>query len=191
MTARSLARRLEAYAQLMRLDRPIGIWLLLWPVLWALWIAGAGRPPERVLIIFVLGVFVMRAAGCVVNDFADRDIDPLVKRTRDRPLAARRVSPYEALALFGVLIAIALWLVTRLDPFTIRLSVVGALLTVSYPLMKRWFPLPQFYLGLSFGGWGIPMAFAATLGTIPRVGWVLFFAAVLWAMVYDTLYAMV
>lgn len=191
MTARSLARRLEAYAQLMRLDRPIGIWLLLWPVLWALWIAGAGRPPERVLIIFVLGVFVMRAAGCVVNDFADRDIDPQVKRTRDRPLAARRVSPYEALALFGVLIAIALWLVTKLDPFTIRLSVVGALLTVSYPLMKRWFPLPQFYLGLSFGGWGIPMAFAATLGTIPRVGWVLFFAAVLWAMVYDTLYAMV
>ncbi len=191
MTARSIARRLEAYAQLMRLDRPIGIWLLLWPVLWALWIAGAGRPPERVLIIFVLGVFVMRAAGCVVNDFADRDIDPQVKRTRDRPLAARRVSPYEALALFGVLIAIALWLVTKLDPFTIRLSVVGALLTVSYPLMKRWFPLPQFYLGLSFGGWGIPMAFAATLGTIPRVGWVLFFAAVLWAMVYDTLYAMV
>lgn len=191
MTARSIARRLEAYAQLMRLDRPIGIWLLLWPVLWALWIAGAGRPPERVLIIFVLGVFVMRAAGCVVNDFADRDIDPQVKRTRDRPLAARRVSPYEALALFAVLIAVALWLVTRLDPFTIRLSVVGALLTVSYPLMKRWFPLPQFYLGLSFGGWGIPMAFAATLGTIPRVGWVLFFAAVLWAMVYDTLYAMV
>ena len=191
MTARSVARRLEAYAQLMRLDRPIGTWLLLWPVLWALWIAGAGRPPERVLIIFVLGVFVMRAAGCVINDFADRNIDPQVKRTRDRPLAARRLSPYEALVLFGVLIAIALWLVTRLDPLTIKLSVVGALLTVSYPLMKRWFPLPQFYLGLSFGGWGIPMAFAATLGAIPRVGWVLFLAAVLWAMVFDTLYAMV
>lgn len=191
MTTRSIARRIEAYAQLMRLDRPIGTWLLLWPVLWALWIAGAGRPPAKVLVVFVLGVFVMRAAGCVVNDFADRDIDPQVKRTRDRPLAARRVSPHEAMALFGVLIALALWLVTRLDPFTIKLSVVGALLTVSYPLMKRWFPLPQFYLGLSFGGWGIPMAFAATLGTIPRVGWVLFLAAVLWAMVFDTIYAMV
>lgn len=191
MTAGSVARRFEAYAQLMRLDRPIGTWLLLWPVLWALWIAGAGRPPQKVLIVFVLGVFVMRAAGCVVNDLADRDIDPQVKRTRDRPLAARRVTPHEAIALFVVLILIALWLVTRLDPLTIRLSVIGALLTVSYPLMKRWFPLPQFYLGLSFGGWGIPMAFAATLGTIPRVGWVLFLAAVLWAMVYDTLYAMV
>lgn len=191
MTTSSLARRIEAYAQLMRLDRPIGTWLLLWPVLWALWIAGAGRPPERVLVIFVLGVVVMRAAGGVINDFADRDIDPQVKRTRDRPLAARRVSPQEAIGLFLVLIAIALWLVTRLDPLTIKLSVVGALLTVSYPLMKRWFPLPQFYLGLSFGGWGIPMAFAATLGTIPRVGWVLFLAAVLWAMVYDTIYAMI
>lgn len=191
MTLPSLSRRLFAYAQLMRLDRPIGTWLLLWPVLWALWIAGDGRPVEHVLVIFVLGVIVMRAAGCVINDFADRDIDPQVKRTRDRPLAARRVSPYEAMMLFGVLIALAFWLVTRLDPLTIKLSVVGALLTVSYPLMKRWFPLPQFYLGLSFGGWGIPMAFAATLGTIPRVGWVLFIAAVLWAMVYDTLYAMV
>ncbi len=191
MTAKSVARRIEAYAQLMRLDRPIGTWLLLWPVLWALWIAGDGRPPPLVLIVFVLGVFVMRAAGCVVNDFADRDIDPQVKRTRDRPLAARRVSPQEALALFALLIVLACWLVTRLDPLTIKLSVVGALLTVSYPLMKRWFPLPQFYLGLSFGGWGIPMAFAATLGTIPRVGWVLFLAAVLWAMVFDTIYAMV
>jgi 4-hydroxybenzoate polyprenyltransferase len=191
MTLRSLSRTLTAYGQLMRVDRPIGTWLLLWPVLWALWIAGEGHPPQQVFIIFVLGVVVMRAAGCVINDFADRDIDPQVKRTRERPLASRRISPYEAMALFGVLICIAFWLVTRLDPFTIKLSVVGALLTVSYPVMKRWFPLPQFYLGLSFGGWGIPMAFAATLGTIPRVGWVLFFAAVLWAMVYDTLYAMV
>jgi len=191
MTLRSLSRTLTAYGQLMRFNRPVGTWLLLWPVLWALWIAGEGHPPQQVFIVFVLGVVVMRAAGCVINDFADRDIDPQVKRTRDRPLAARRISPYEAIALFGVLICIAFWLVTRLDPFTIKLSVVGALLTVSYPLMKRWFPLPQFYLGLSFGGWGIPMAFAATLGTIPRVGWVLFIAAVLWAMVYDTLYAMV
>jgi len=191
MTLRSLSRTLTAYGQLMRFNRPVGTWLLLWPVLWALWIAGEGHPPQHVFIVFVLGVVVMRAAGCVINDFADRDIDPQVKRTRDRPLASRRISPYEAIALFGLLICIAFWLVTRLDPFTIKLSVVGALLTVSYPLMKRWFPLPQFYLGLSFGGWGIPMAFAATLGTIPRVGWVLFIAAVLWAMVYDTLYAMV
>jgi 4-hydroxybenzoate polyprenyltransferase len=191
MISRPLARRLTAYAELLRLNRPIGTWLLLWPVLWALWIAGDGTPVEKVFLIFVLGVLVMRAAGCVVNDFADRDIDPRVKRTRDRPLASRRLSPYEAIAIFLILIAIALALVSQLDELTIKLSVVGALLTVSYPLMKRWFPLPQFYLGLSFGGWGIPMAFAATQGGIPRVGWVLFIAAVLWAMVYDTIYAMI
>lgn len=191
MSTRALARRITAYAQLMRLDRPIGTWLLLWPVLWAIWVAGNGRPDEKVFVIFVLGVVVMRAAGCVINDFADRDIDPQVKRTRERPLAARRVSPYEAIAIFIVLISIALALVLQLNALTIKLSVVGALLTVTYPLMKRWFPLPQFYLGLSFGGWGIPMAFAATLAFVPKVGWVLFIAAVLWAMVYDTIYAMV
>jgi len=186
-----LARRAREYALLMRLDRPIGTWLLLWPVLWALWIAGGGHPRERVLIVFVLGVAVMRAAGCIINDLADRDIDPHVKRTRERPLAARRVSPHEALVLFAALLAIALWLVTRLDPLTVKLSVVGAVLTITYPLAKRFISLPQLYLGISFGGWGVPMAFAALRGSLPRIAWMLFIAAVIWAVIYDTLYAMV
>jgi 4-hydroxybenzoate polyprenyltransferase len=186
-----LIRRATEYARLARLDRPIGTWLLLWPALWALWIAGSGRPTPRVLIVFVLGVFVMRAAGCVINDFADRDIDPHVRRTRDRPLAARHVSPVEALVLFGVLILIALLLVTRLNTLTIELAFIGAALTVSYPFFKRFFPLPQLYLGLSFGGFSVPMAFAAQLGALPRVAWVLYIAAVIWAVIYDTIYAMI
>lgn len=186
-----LGRRVREYGLLARIDRPIGVWLLLWPVLWALWVSGAGRPGERVLIVFVAGVVVMRAAGCIINDLADRNLDPHVKRTRERPLAARRISPYEAIALFLLLGALAAWLVTRLDPFTVKLSVVGAVLTVSYPFAKRFFALPQLYLGISFGGWGIPMAFAAQLGALPRIAWILFIAAVLWAVVYDTLYAMI
>jgi 4-hydroxybenzoate polyprenyltransferase len=189
--AHRLARRLQEYALLARFDRPIGTWLLLWPTLWALWIAGRGRPDPHVLIVFVLGVIVMRAAGCIINDFADRNIDPHVKRTRDRPLAARRVSPAEALALFAVLMLAALVLVSRLNRLTIELAVVGAALTASYPFVKRFFPLPQLYLGMSFGGWSIPMAFAAELGTVPKAAWVMYIAAVLWAVVYDTLYAMV
>jgi len=186
-----LARRVGEYAQLARLNRPIGTWLLLWPALWALWIAGDGRPNQKVLIVFVLGVFVMRAAGCVINDFIDRDIDPHIRRTRDRPLAARRVSPAEALALFVVLMVIALFLVTFLDALTIKLAFIGAALTVSYPFVKRIFPMPQLYLGISFGGWSVPMAFAAEMGVLPRVAWVLYIAAVVWAAIYDTMYAMV
>jgi 4-hydroxybenzoate polyprenyltransferase len=186
-----LARRIEEYGRLARFDRPIGTWLLLWPTLWALWIAGRGRPDPGVLIVFVAGVVVMRAAGCIINDFADRNIDPQVRRTRDRPLAARRVSPAEALGLFLVLMVAALWLVLRLNRLTIELAVLGAALTASYPFVKRFFPLPQLYLGLSFGGWSIPMAFAAQLGVVPRVAWVLYIAAVIWAVVYDTQYAMV
>lgn len=186
-----LTRRVSEYARLMRLDRPVGTWLLLWPALWALWIAGDGRPRPLVLEVFVPGVVVMRAAGCVINDFLDRNIDPYVQRTRDRPLAARRVSPGEALVLFALLLAVALFLVTRLDFFTVRLACIGALLTVSYPLLKRFFPLPQLYLGISFGGWSVPMAFAAQTGLLPRVAWVLYLAAVLWAAMYDTIYAMV
>jgi 4-hydroxybenzoate polyprenyltransferase len=186
-----LSRRLSEYGLLMRLDRPVGTWLLLWPALWALWIAGAGRPKPRVLIVFVLGVIVMRAAGCVINDLADRDIDPHVRRTRDRPLAARRVSPPEALVLFTLLAAAALYLVTRLDLFTVKLACIGALLTVSYPFLKRFFPVPQLYLGLSFGGWSVPMAFAAQTGALPRVAWLLYIAAVIWTSAYDTIYAMV
>ncbi|HWG00083.1 MAG TPA: 4-hydroxybenzoate octaprenyltransferase [Steroidobacteraceae bacterium] len=186
-----LARRVEEYARLARFDRPIGTWLLLWPALWGLWVAGTGRPQQKVLIVFVLGVVVMRAAGCIINDFADRNIDPHVKRTRERPLAARRVAPAEALVLFVVLGAAALWLVTRLNVFTVKLAVIGAALTVSYPFMKRFFPLPQLYLGLSFGGWSVLMAFAAQRDALPRVAWVLYIAAVVWAAVYDTIYAMV
>jgi 4-hydroxybenzoate polyprenyltransferase len=141
--------------------------------------------------LFVLGVVVMRAAGCVINDFADRNIDPHVRRTRDRPLAARRVSPYEALALALALLAVALYLVTRLDPLTVKLAVIGALLTVSYPFFKRFFPMPQLYLGISFGGWSVPMAFAAQTGVLPRVAWVLYIAAVIWTAAYDTIYAMI
>src|SRR5215469_16789587 len=170
-----LGRRIEGYAELCRFNRPVGTWLLLWPALWALWVAGEGTPNQKVLIVFVLGVVVMRAAGCVINDFADRDIDPHVRRTRDRPLAARRVAPTEALVLFALLIAIALFLVTRLNALTVKLAFIGALLTVSYPFVKRFFPMPQLYLGLSFGGWSVPMAFAA----------------VIWAAIYDTIYAMV
>ena len=186
-----LARRAQEYGRLARMDRPIGTWLLLWPALWALWIAGEGRPGQGVLIIFVAGVVLMRAAGCIINDFADRNIDPHVKRTRDRPLAARRVSPAEALALFGLLMLAALWLVTRLNVLTVELAVVGAALTASYPFVKRFFPLPQLYLGLSFGGWSIPMAFAAQRDALPRIAWVMYIAAVVWAVVYDTMYAMV
>ena len=186
-----LARRLEEYSRLARFDRPIGTWLLLWPALWGLWVAGAGRPDPKVLIVFALGVVVMRAAGCVINDFADRNIDPHVKRTRERPLAARRVSPTEALVLFVALGAAALWLVTRLNVFTVKLAVIGAALTVSYPLVKRVFPLPQLYLGISFGGWSVPMAFAAQRDSLPRIAWVLYIAAVIWAVVYDTIYAMI
>ena len=183
-------RRLQEYARLMRLDRPIGIWLLLWPTLWALWVAGNGHPDPKLLIVFVLGVTVMRSAGCIVNDFADRNVDPYVRRTRERPLAARRVTPAEALLLFVALMGVALWLATYLNAFTLRLACVGAALTVSYPFVKRFFALPQLYLALAFS-WGVPMAFGALLGTLPRVAWVMFVASVIWVTIYDTLYAMV
>jgi len=184
-----LWQRLADMAQLMRLDRPIGIWLLLWPTLWALWTATGGHPRRSVLAIFVAGTVLMRSAGCVINDFLDRNIDPFVRRTRNRPLAARRISPNEALILFALLVGTAFVLVLQLNAPTVRLSFIGAGLTLTYPLMKRFFPIPQLYLGLSFG-WGVPMAFAAELGAVPRVGWVLLLAAVVWAGVYDTFYAM-
>jgi 4-hydroxybenzoate polyprenyltransferase len=187
---RWLERRLRNLALLMRLDRPIGIWLLLWPTLWALWIAARGHPQRGLLGIFLAGTVLMRSAGCVVNDLADRNIDPHVKRTRTRPLAFRIVSPYEAMVLAALLGVAALALVLQLNRLTIQLALVGAALTVSYPLLKRFFPLPQLYLGLCFGI-AVPMAFAATLGQVPRVGWLMLLVAVLWAGVYDTMYAMV
>ena len=183
-------RRVQEWVRLMRLDKPVGIWLLLWPEMWALWVAGGGRPQPRILVIFLLGTVVMRSAGCVINDFADRNVDPYAKRTKNRPLAARRIGPGEALALFFVLACIALYLALQLDLKTLKLAFVGAVLTVSYPFLKRFFPLPQFYLGLAFG-WAVPMAYMAASGSLPRVAWVLFITAVIWACIYDTLYAMV
>jgi 4-hydroxybenzoate polyprenyltransferase len=185
-----LGRTLYQYALLMRLHRPIGIWLLMWPMLWALWIAGDGHPDERLLMVFLLGCLLMRSAGCVINDYADRDLDPFVKRTKDRPLAARRVSPNEALLLFVALALVAVGLVFTLNPLAQLLAVAGALLAITYPFMKRVFPLPQFYLGAAFGI-AVPMAFAAQTGEVSRLGWVLFLATLVWAGVYDTLYAMV
>src|SRR3990172_9364016 len=185
-----IAERLKDYARLMRLHRPIGILLLLWPTLWALWIAGQGRPDLHVLAVFVLGVVLMRSAGCVINDYADRDFDPHVERTRDRPIAAGRVTPREALVLFAALCLIAFALVLTLNRLTILLSFAGAFLAATYPFVKRFTHLPQFYLGAAFG-WGIPMAFAAQTGGIPPVGWVLFAANVCWSVAYDTAYAMV
>lgn len=190
LTALRYARRGRDLIELARLHRPIGIWLLLWPVLWALWIAGASHPTARVLVIFVLGTVAMRSAGCVINDLADRDFDPFVKRTRDRPIASRRIAPSEAVAWFAMFIAIALALVLQLDTHTARMSIVGAALAISYPFFKRFFPLPQFYLGVAFS-WGVPMAFMAETGVIPRVAWIIFFAGIIWAAVYDTMYAMV
>lgn len=187
---RRFARRFRDGALLMRLHKPIGILLLLWPLLWTLWMMSDGRPPLHVLAVFVAGTVVMRSAGCVINDFADRDIDPHVKRTLDRPLAARRISPVEALTLFGALVALALWLVTRLDWLTVAWSVGGAALTITYPFAKRWFPLPQFWLGAAFG-WAVPMAAVALTGAVGSLGWLLFFVTLLWAAVYDTFYGMV
>lgn len=185
-----MLQRLTVYAQLMRMDRPVGIFLLLWPTLWALWIAGQGQPNLKVLLIFVMSVVIMRSAGCVINDFADRDFDPHVRRTLNRPLAADKVRPREALWLFIGLCLLAFGLVLLLNPLTIKLSFIGVFLAVTYPFTKRYTHWPQVYLGAAFG-WAVPMAFAAQTGSVPPIAWLLFIATVLWATVYDTLYAMV
>lgn len=185
-----IKQRIQQYWLLARFDRPIGILILLWPTLWALWIAGDGRPDAFVLFVFISGVVLMRAAGCVINDYADREFDPHVERTKLRPIAAGLVSPKEALILFCVLCLIAFALVLMLNPYTIALSFVGAFLAASYPFMKRYTYLPQAYLGLAFG-WAVPMSFAAQTNHIPSVAWVLYLATLLWALVYDTQYAMV
>jgi 4-hydroxybenzoate polyprenyltransferase len=185
----SLAQHYSRYWRLMRLHRPIGIWLLLWPTLWALWIASAGRPDERIFLILVIGTIVVRSAGCVINDYADRKIDPHVARTADRPLATGEVAPAEALLLFAALMLIALGLVLTLNTLTLTFAVAGALITIIYPFTKRFLSTPQFVLGVAFA-WGVPMAFAATASDVPRVGWLLFLAAMIWVVVYDTQYAM-
>jgi len=174
----------------MRFDKPIGILLLLWPALWALWIAGDGHPSLKALLAIALGTVLMRAAGCVINDYADRDFDPHVERTRLRPIAAGEVTPREALWLFAGLCLTAFVLVLQLNSFSILLSFPGAFLAASYPFTKRLTHLPQAYLGIAFG-WAVPMAFAAETGEIPSDAWVIFIATAIWALIYDTMYAMV
>ncbi|CAB1277000.1 4-hydroxybenzoate octaprenyltransferase [Candidatus Nitrosacidococcus tergens] len=185
-----MMNQLIVYAKLMRLDKPIGIYLLLWPTLWALWIASEGQPNLKILMVFLIGTVLMRSAGCVINDFADRDFDPHVQRTQNRPLATGAASSKEAILLFIGLSLTAFSLVLLLNTFTIQLSFIGAFLAATYPFMKRYTPLPQIYLGAAFS-WGILMAFAAQTNTIPLVAWLLFLAAIIWTTVYDTFYAMV
>lgn len=185
-----LAERGYQYALLMRWNRPVGILLLLWPTLWALWIAARGVPDWRVFTILTLGVLLMRSAGCVINDYADRRIDPQVQRTRDRPLAVGAVSPREALKLFGVLVGMSFVLVLLTNPLTVLLSFGGVLLAALYPFMKRYTYMPQVFLGMAFA-WSVPMAFAAQTGSVPTLAWLLFSATILWTVAYDTMYAMV
>jgi 4-hydroxybenzoate polyprenyltransferase len=185
-----LPSKLPLYARLMRLDKPIGILLLLWPTLWALWIAGAGAPDPLVLAIFVAGTVLMRSAGCVINDYADRNFDPHVERTRLRPLATGAVTTREALALAAGLSVLAFVLILPLHPLVIALSVPALFLAGSYPYTKRFLAIPQAYLGIAFG-FGIPMAFAALLHEVPAIAWVMLAAKILWAVAYDTEYAMV
>ena len=184
-----LMNRLEQYAYLIRLDRPIGIYLLLWPTLWSLWIAAKGWPDGLVLFVFVVGVFLMRSAGCAINDFADRDIDPHVERTKNRPLAAGHISSKEALAVFAGLSISAFLLVLLMNKLTIYMSLVGVALAASYPFAKRFHYMPQVHLGAAFG-WAAPMAFTAQANEITPVTWLLFMATILWATAYDTMYAM-
>jgi 4-hydroxybenzoate polyprenyltransferase len=185
-----ISERIQLYVQLARLHRPIGILLLLWPTLWGVWIAGNGHPAWRTVFIFTLGTVLMRSAGCVINDYADRDIDKHVERTKDRPLTSGKVSTREALLLAGALAVVSFLLILPLNKLTLLLSVPAVFLAASYPFTKRFFAIPQAYLGIAFG-FGIPMAFAATLNNVPPVAWVLLVANIFWAIAYDTEYAMV
>ncbi|MDF2179262.1 4-hydroxybenzoate octaprenyltransferase [Aliiglaciecola sp. CAU 1673] len=182
--------KLGAYARLMRLDKPVGIYLLLWPTLWALWLAAGGLPPWHILVVFVLGTVVMRSAGCVINDYADRHVDGAVKRTKARPIVSGEVSEKEALGLFAVLVAVAFLLVLQLNLNTILLSFGALFLASLYPFTKRFTYLPQFFLGAAFS-WGIPMAFMAIHDSLPWWAWLLYLANLLWTVAYDTQYAMV
>jgi len=187
---KNIVAQLRNYGKLMRIDKPIGFWLLLWPTLWALWLAGKGHPDQGLFVVFVVGVFVMRSAGCVLNDFVDRKIDPYVERTRTRPIASGAVAPLEALVLFMALSLIAIGLATMLNRPARLLAIIAAGLTVAYPFIKRWVSIPQFVLGAAFG-WAVPMAFAAQTGETPQLAWLVFGVAVIWAVIYDTFYAMV
>ena len=184
-----IKQKIRLYAELIRLDKPIGAYLLLWPTLWALAIAGEGSPDLWVLVVFVVGVWLMRSAGCAINDYADRHIDRHVERTKERPLTSGRISEKEVLLVFMVLSLLAFLLVLSLNWFTIWLSTGGLLLAVSYPFMKRFHYLPQVHLGAAFG-WAVPMAFAAQTGSLPKQAWLLYVAALIWAVAYDTMYSM-
>jgi 4-hydroxybenzoate polyprenyltransferase len=186
----SLAKRLNAYARLTRLDKPIGTLLLLWPTLWALWIASRGDPEPYLLFAFCLGTLLMRSAGCAINDWADRDFDKHVARTKDRPVTSGEIAPREALGVALVLSLCAVMLVLPMPPLVWALSVVAVFLAASYPFTKRFLAIPQAYLGIAFG-FGIPMAFAAVQEQVPLVAWVLLAANIFWAIAYDTEYAMV
>ena len=188
--APEVVSQLRNYGKLMRIDKPIGTWLLLWPTLWALWLAGEGTPNQGLFVVFLLGVFVMRSAGCVLNDFVDRKIDPYVERTRTRPLATGAVAPFEGITLFIALGLIAVGLATMLNKQAQLLAVIGGALTIAYPFIKRYVSIPQFVLGAAFG-WAAPMAFAAQTGETPELAWLVFGTVVIWAVIYDTFYAMV
>jgi len=183
-------QRWISYALLMRFDKPIGFFLLLWPTLWALWIAGSGYPNTFVTFVFIIGVILMRAAGCIINDYADRNIDGNISRTQFRPLATGEIKPGQALILFAAMLLLAFALVLTMNWLTVWLSTVGALLAITYPFMKRYTYMPQAFLGLAFG-WSVPMAFAAQSGALPQISWLLLTATVLWATAYDTMYAIV
>jgi 4-hydroxybenzoate polyprenyltransferase len=182
--------RLQAYAYLIRLDKPIGTLLLLWPTLWALWLASSGMPDLNILFIFVVGTFLMRSAGCAINDYADRDFDRHVQRTKDRPVTSGKISGKEAVTVALALVLIAFLLIQPLNAFTKQLSVLALLVAFIYPFTKRFFAMPQAVLGIAFG-FGIPMAYAAILDFIPLEAWVLFVGNIFWAIAYDTAYAMV
>jgi len=186
----ALVLKLGLYAQLIRFEKPIGFYLLLWPTLWALAIAAQGAPDGWILFVFVAGTFLMRSAGCAINDYADRDLDLNVARTRERPLTSGKITTREALSVFAVLALLAFLLVLSLNRFTIMLSFVGIVLAASYPYMKRFHYLPQVHLGTAFG-WAVPMAFAAQTGALPKLAWLLYVATILWAVAYDTMYSMV
>ncbi|MBO2589365.1 4-hydroxybenzoate octaprenyltransferase [Shewanella algae] len=186
----NLREKIDVYARLSRLDRPIGTFLLMWPCLMALWLAAGGLPDLKVLIIFIVGVFVMRACGCIINDYADRELDTYVERTRSRPLASGEVTVKEALGLFVVMGLFAFGLVLLLNPLVVKLSLVGMLLTIIYPFTKRYTNMPQMFLGIVWS-WSIPMAYAAQTGEVPVEAWWLFAANWFWTVAYDTMYAMV
>lgn len=186
----SIMDRLGLYAKLIRLDKPIGTLLLLWPTLWALWIAAGGVPSGKLLVIFSLGTLLMRSAGCAINDYADRDFDKHVARTQHRPLTSGQITEAEALAVAGALSMVAFLLVLQTNWLTVLLSFPALFVAVSYPYTKRFFAIPQAYLGVAFG-FGIPMAFAAQTGTVPLLAWILLLANIFWAVAYDTEYAMV